>query len=570
MMRWIRRSFQNRIFASVLLVTLIPLLLCNVLMLQIQVRRSEEAQLADAREQLELFQTSLEQLCATADQVTRKLSGSTVVRSTLRGDTEESRILYQVLFRETQDLRQSAQVDIYLKNGVCGYTTAATLPAGQLDPDWGILYAASHAQGLAYRAGLGGDTAFQAARAVRSYDGGILGYLVVTVTQENLDTLFRADYAMSGELLVLDRAWELVYGSRPATAASAARELRSRILDTGALKGSGEYRYFLLQEPQTGYHLIFKQSPVFGAGVMRTFYSISIFTGVMSVVLCLLYSWWLSSFLSKPVHRMDRAMKRVREGDLSVRVELDREDELGRLAASFNRMTEEYQNNLVRSVQRQKELNDTQIRMMQAQLNPHFLYNTLDSMKWLGVTNHVPQIAELATDLATILRASISEEEFVTLEQELELIDRYLEIQYIRFADRFTCEIDIGEEFQHCLVPKLALEPLVENAIIHGVADQSDGYIKLTAREGAGALVLEVRDNGCGIPPEALEQINDPDKRLPGSHLGLYNVDRIAKLHFGPGYGVHAESVSGVGSCVSLRIPLNRKEETDAESVDRG
>ena len=341
MMRWIRRSFQNRIFASVLLVTLIPLLLCNVLMLQIQVRRSDEAQQEEAREQLALFQTSLEELCATADEVTQNLSGSTVVRSTLRGSTEGSRILYQVLFRETQDLRQSAQVDIYLKNGVCGYTTAATLPEGELDPNWGILYAAGHAPGLAYRAGLGADTAFQAARAVRSYDGSVLGYIVVTVTQENLDALFRPDYAMSGELLVLDRAWELVYGSRPATAASAARELRGQILETGSLKGGGEYRYFLLREPRTGYHLIWKQSPVFGAGVMKTFYTISVFTGVMSVVLCLLYSWWLSSFLSKPVHRMDRAMKRVREGDLNARVELDREDELGRLAASFNRMTEE-------------------------------------------------------------------------------------------------------------------------------------------------------------------------------------------------------------------------------------
>ena len=570
MMKWIRHSFQHRIFASVLLITLIPLVLCNVLMLLIQVERSEAAQQEQALQQLGRFQASLDTLCATAETVAGELAQSTVVRSTLRSDTTDSRILYQVLFRQTEALRAHAQVDIYLKNGLCAYTTAATGPQGRLDTNWGILYAAASAQGLAYRAGTDGSCAFQAAQAVRSYDGTLLGYLVFTVTQEDLDQLFRPDYTMSGELVVLDRAWELIYGSRPATAAAGAKVLRENLLNRGTLDVGSESGCLLSREAHTGYALVWVQAPVFDSAVMKTFYSVSAAAGVMSLVLCLLYSWWLSRYLSGPVHRMDAAMERVRQGELDVRLDLDREDELGRLASSFNRMTQEYRDHLERSVQRQKELNETQIRMMQAQLNPHFLYNTLDSMKWLGVTHHVPQIAQLATGLATILRASISREKLVTLEEELELIDRYLEIQYIRFADQFTCEIDVSESFQHCLVPKLSLQPLVENAIIHGVVDRSDGYIKLTAREMNGDLVLEVRDNGWGMPPEILEQINEPGKRLPARHLGLYNVDRIAKLHFGSGYGIHACSGAEGGSRVTLRIPLVRKEENHAANFDRG
>ena len=171
-------------------------------------------------------------------------------------------------------------------------------------------------------------------------------------------------------------------------------------------------------------------------------------------------------------------------------------------------MAEEYLANLDRSVQRQRELNEARLRMMQAQLNPHFLYNTLDAVKWLGMAHQAPEVAGLATDLAAILRSSISGDEVVTLEEELELVDRYVNIQTIRFGDRFTCEVDVAERYQSCLVPKLALQPLVENAILHGVADREDGYIKIWAGEEEDMLLLYVSDNGCGIPTEVLERLN--------------------------------------------------------------
>ena len=225
--------------------------------------------------------------------------------------------------------------------------------------------------------------------------------------------------------------------------------------------------------------------------------------------------------------------------------------------------------NLERSVQRQKELNETRLRMMQAQLNPHFLYNTLDAVKWLGVTHQVPQIPQLATDLAAILRASISGDELVTLERELELVERYVDIQSIRFADRFACEIDVADRYQSCLVPKLALQPLVENAILHGVADKDDGYVKVWAAEADGDLLLYVSDNGRGIPQEILDRLNGEDRELPGGHLGLGNVDSIIRLYFGPGYGLTAQAEPGEGSRVELRLPMRRKERDGAEGFDR-
>ena len=269
------------------------------------------------------------------------------------------------------------------------------------------------------------------------------------------------------------------------------------------------------------------------------------------------------------VNELDEAMERVEKGDYAAELSSDREDEMGRLTASFNRMTREYRQNLERSVQRERELNETELSMMQAQLNPHFLYNTLDSIKWLGVTNGVPQVAAVASGLAVLLRAGISGDRLITLERELELLEKYLDIQSLRFEDRFAWEIDVDERFQHCIVPKLILQPLVENSIIHGVANMDDGYIKLSAREKSGTLILSVQDNGVGIPQDVLDWLNDPDRDVPGGHLGLKNVDRIVRLYYGGDYGISAYSAVGEGSRVELRLPMNKEGNGNAEGSGR-
>ena len=156
-----------------------------------------------------------------------------------------------------------------------------------------------------------------------------------------------------------------------------------------------------------------------------------------------------------------------------------------------------------------------------------------------------------------------------TLERELELLEKYLDIQSLRFEDRFAWEIDVDERFQHCIVPKLILQPLVENSIIHGVANMDDGYIKLSAREESGTLILSVQDNGVGIPQDVLDWLNDPDRDVPGGHLGLKNVDRIVRLYYGGDYGISAYSAAGEGSRVELRLPMNKEGNGNAEGSGR-
>lgn len=558
---WIRRSFKNRIFITVLLVTLVPMLLCDVFIMQISMRRSGDMLYAQAQSELDTAAGIIDSALDTVDGVTAKLAGSSVIRGALhRG--RESDLLYQLMYRETENLNGFASIDVYDSDGARIYAGSLDSEAGSLPVYWGVLRAARECEGQTMQAN--GADGLVIARAVYGSDGEVSGYVLVRIPQGGFGALLGGSFGEQNDVFLLDGTWRQIYCSDSIRADETISSLRAQLL-SGAALGGGDYNVYLRQSPDTGFTLALRQPKVYTREVMATVYSTCAAMGILCLLLGLLCAWLLSRYLSKPVNELDEAMKRVEKGDYAAELSSDREDEMGRLTASFNRMTREYRQNLERSVQRERELNETELSMMQAQLNPHFLYNTLDSIKWLGVTNGVPQVAAVASGLAVLLRAGISGDRLITLERELELLEKYLDIQSLRFEDRFAWEIDVDEMFQHCIVPKLILQPLVENSIIHGVANMDDGYIKLSAREKSGTLILSVQDNGVGIPQDVLDWLNDPDRDVPGGHLGLKNVDRIVRLYYGGDYGISAYSAAGEGSCVELRLPMNKEENGNAE-----
>ena len=562
---WIRRSFKNRIFITVLLVTLVPMLLCDVFIMQISMRRSGDMLYAQAQSELDTAAGIIDSALDTVDGVTAKLAGSSVIRSALhRG--RESDLLYQLMYRETENLNGFASIDVYDSDGARIYAGSLDSEAGSLPVYWGVLRAARECEGQTMQAN--GADGLVIARAVYGSDGEVSGYVLVRIPQGGFGALLGGSFGEQNDVFLLDGTWRQIYCSDSIRADETISSLRAQLL-SGAALGGGDYNVYLRQSPDTGFTLALRQPKVYTREVMATVYSTCAAMGILCLLLGLLCAWLLSRYLSKPVNELDEAMKRVEKGDYAAELSSDREDEMGRLTASFNRMTREYRQNLERSVQRERELNETELSMMQAQLNPHFLYNTLDSIKWLGVTNGVTQVAAVASGLAVLLRAGISGDRLITLERELELLEKYLDIQSLRFEDRFAWEIDVDERFQHCIVPKLILQPLVENSIIHGVANMDDGYIKLSAREKSGTLILSVQDNGVGIPQDVLDWLNDPDRDVPGGHLGLKNVDRIVRLYYGGDYGISAYSAAGEGSLVELRLPMNKEENGNAEGSGR-
>ena len=557
MREWIERSFRNRIFFTVLLVALVPLLLCDVLMTQVMIARSERTLAREAQEEMDALGAQLDAQLDESVSAARELAESTVARSALRRGGNDSRTLYQLLHRDTVALRAYADFEIYNAEGECLYTTAAEQSAVRRDTDWGLLYAARTAGDTVLRAENG---ALCGACTVTAYGGEVLGYALFRMDGAGLSALFAPLLRPSDDILLVDPTWRMVYSSQSVHAADTLAVLRAQLLSGGKLSGGQEDCGYFVRAGWAGFCLVLQQPRTYTAQAVRSIYLVAGVMGVLCLALCLAAAWLLSRHLSEPVGELDSAMRRVEGGDYDVRIQSARRDEMGRLAASFDRMTGEYRQNLARGVQRERELNETRLRMLQSQLNPHFLYNTLDCMKWLGVTGGVPQVAELAADLAALLRAGISGSERITLEQELELVSRYLAIQEVRFGDRFVCEIDVDERFRYLLVPKLILQPLVENAIIHGVNDSDEGFIKLWAEEDAGDLLLKVSDNGGGMPEEVLRRIRNHEE-IPGGHLGLNNVDRIVRLSYGARCGLSAWKNADGGCTVQLRLPMEKGEE---------
>ena len=345
--------------------------------------------------------------------------------------------------------------------------------------------------------------------------------------------------------------------------------LRAQLLSGKSLSdGDGERSYYVGACAESGFSLILQQPQTYTAQVVRSIYLVAALMGALCLVLCLVCAWWLSRRLFEPVNELDGAMRRVEGGDYDVRIESTRHDEMGRLAASFDRMTAEYRQNLERSVQRERELNETRLRMLQSQLNPHFLYNTLDCMKWLGVTGGVPQVAELAADLAALLRAGISGSEYITLEEELELIGRYLAIQEVRFGDRFVCELDVDERFQHCVVPKLILQPLVENSLLHGMKNRGyRGEIEISVKRAGADMEICIKDSGSGFEEGMKAQIdkmllhyNKQEAKLDGNSIGILNVQKRIKYLCGRKYGLSYEENSAGGVTARLLLPVWKEE----------
>lgn len=547
----IRRSFTTRIFATVLLVALVPLAITNYAMLPLLLDGVEAQRARQAQGRL---QTAALRLGELAGRLTARMNA--VAESPALGEGAFSpageEALYQALFSLLEPVYEEGRFYLYSQDGGV-YAVNGGAQAPEFTPDWGVFRAAAQQPGETIFLPADG-TALCAARTVGT------GFLLAQVDAARLDALLLDCCGENENLLALNAQGRLTYALQPANAQPVAQALRRQLLAGETLAGMGdENNYHLLREETTGLFLILQQPRVFNAGVRETYSLVCAVMGLLCLLLCLWGGWVLSRHLSRPVRELSAAMEQAQQGNFSLRLPAGREDELGRLNDSFNRMMTEYQENLRRSVQHEKELNDARLRMMQAQLNPHFLYNTLDSLKWMGVAHNAPQVSALAADLASLLRASISGNEFVTLEEELELVERYIDIQSIRFADRFVCEIAVDEQYQGCMVPKLVLQPLVENAILHGVSDREDGYIKLWAEGDEKTVTLFVSDNGCGMPPEMVAAINRGDAREAGGHLGIYNVNSIIKLHFGAQYGISASSAPGRGSRVRVRLPNHKK-----------
>lgn len=561
-------SFRRRLFVAFLAVSLVPLLLCSAMLLQVFRLRMSDAAQAEAAGYLTGAARILDTAYEKFSQAAGRIQKDRVLAQALVNSEAEGIQVYSRLFSATQESRSYAHFDLYDAQGTWRYSTHNAPDQRQLPTDWGVLQKAGQQTQLELIACQDvtqiAQPLLQGAVKLEDGEGQPAGYLVISLYQNDLRQLLEGTYGNQNDLILLSRYWRPVYCAQPTLASALAPALRQRLLAGEPLSSGGdEFSYRVEYHQPTGLYLVLRTPQALNRTTMGLLYTVSAFSALFCVGISILISLKLSRQMFRPIQRLRTAMDEVVQNNLNVQVPPGRDDELGELARRFNGMVQALKRNQQELVENQRELNQAQIRMLQAQLNPHFLCNTLDTMKWISKINQVPQVALMSTNLADILRFCISPDEFVPLRREVQVVERYIEIQTIRMSVGFQFHADIPEELEDCLVPKMILQPIVENAILHGLEEKKDGVITVRARKCSGTMLeLTVEDNGKGLPPEMEGAYAHRDRELSRGHLGLYNVDTILRKYYGEESGLYLTcGPLGQGAVISATLPLRREEE---------
>lgn len=266
----------------------------------------------------------------------------------------------------------------------------------------------------------------------------------------------------------------------------------------------------------------------------------------------------------RPVKVLNEATKKIGAGDFAARASVGSGDEIESLSHSFNDMAEKMQALIQKTKEDEQRMRWLDLRLLQEQINPHFLYNTLDTIVWLIEGNQEEEAVEMVVALSDFFRLVLSKgRELISLKEEKEHISSYLEIQAVRYRDILEYEIRIDPLLYDYQILKLTLQPLVENALYHGIKyKRAKGHIHITGKKEGDNLRLIVSDNGVGMDPEDLQQLRKDIERPCGEAdkgFGLANVNERIHIHFGFEYGMEIRSEKGMGTRVELTIPAIKK-----------
>ncbi len=289
---------------------------------------------------------------------------------------------------------------------------------------------------------------------------------------------------------------------------------------------------------------------------------------LLLIVFSVFVSERLADRVTKPITDLCGMAEKFSKGDFTVSYHTETNDEMETLAENFNNMVNEIRM-LVNNIHKEQEnAKNMELRLLQEQINPHFLYNTLDTITWLTESGDKKQAVRMIQELSSFFRTTLSRgREQITVREEQEHIHSYLEIQHFRYQDIMDYDIRFSEEILDCGIRKLTLQPIIENALYHGIKNKrGKGSIIVTGELKGGDLVFTIRDDGIGMTTEELEHLRGLidgriEKRTKGG-FGMANVQKRIVMQYGRSYGISVESVHGKGTRVTVKIP--REPGTDS------
>lgn len=286
------------------------------------------------------------------------------------------------------------------------------------------------------------------------------------------------------------------------------------------------------------------------------------------LVLALILAHYMSRSITNRISSVIHQMSKVRKGSLSPMESPVYHDEIGDLIDTYNYMTRKMDQLMADQAKAAEELRIAEFHSLQAQINPHFLYNTMDMINWLAQQGRTDDVSTAVQSLSRFYKLTLSRKQSIsTIAQETEHATIYLEIQNMRYHNSISFVSDIPDELMEYQIPKLTLQPLIENAVLHGILEKDDktGTIVLTGWIEDTSIVLLISDDGVGIPSEKLSAIlsGNGNSTSGGTNIAVYNTHRRLQILYGPDYGLTYSSTPGSGTEVEIRIPAIRKSATE-------
>ena len=308
------------------------------------------------------------------------------------------------------------------------------------------------------------------------------------------------------------------------------------------------------------WQLTIPRDEVFGR--VRQFRRLLIGLYLLLIPFLILIAAYIHRRFTRPVSRLMDASRRIEQGEFGVTVPMKGEDELGALGRTFSRMSTHLKELVDRNYKEEIALRDAQIQALQSRINPHFINNALEDINWQARIDGSENVSRMVSALSVLLNASMAsrEKRLVTLGEEMKVAEAYICFVRERFGDRLSLRMETEEKLMDCRVPLLTLQPVLENAVEHGIAPAGGGEISVTVRETGGALQMEVANTGRPIRPEDRQRIDAAlNGEMAGNHVGLSNIAGRLRLIY-RGEALMEAVTEGEKTIIRLRIPINREE----------
>ena len=544
-----RHSVHTRLLNRFIAISVVPIVLCGFCMIFLFQAMTFNTYEATVKSETKEISASFQSFLDGIDKTLSTLSSHQEFLS-----SSDSESIYNTLYQITNPYRNYATFSIYDQNGNCMY---ATCQLANRPTYWGILHALNHSSIDIIKQVNSEDNQIVLNIATKIQNNNdTIGYIVSSIHSQDFTYLFSNQLSNDEGFGIISKENEPIYINSILETSGIFDKLHYAWISNSKYDDYFNDYYITIQNIEnTGFKQIVVHPKVLSSSTMNRMYLMVGLLAVLSFIVCIIVAQKTTTSFTQPINQMNQAMKQVQEGKLDTSIPVLRNDEFGVLSQNFNVMTQELSNFLEQKIETQRKLADIQIAMMQAQLNPHFLYNTLDTIKWMAKSAKVEPISQLSQKLARILRTSIVKEQFITIGEEFQICSDYGEIQNIRFQGKYQFLFDCPKDLLSYKIPKLIIQPLVENAIIHGLRMKEAGIIKVFASKNNDAIILSVQDNGIGIDDEMMQFINTHQWKQIDGHIGMYNVDSILRLHYGVNSGLHAQRLEEGGTLIQITLP---------------